>query len=45
MEVYLDEEALIKAFYIEKPLYTVLGRECCLVLDVAFAKGGPEAVV
>ena len=41
----LCEENIIAAFYDNVDVYTALGRELCIALDVALAAGGCEAVV
>ena len=41
----LDEEALTQCLYMNEPLFTRLGKEFCLLYDVALNKGGTEAIV
>ena len=43
--VQLDESAVIKSIYADEDVFNLLGKELCLVIDIALAKGGPEAVV
>ena len=42
--VQLNESAIYKSIFNEE-VYTMLGQEICLLIDVALAKGGPESVV
>ena len=44
-QVQLDESAVIKSIYEDEDVFNLLGKELCVVIDIAFAKGGPEAVV
>ena len=45
VEARLIEENLVAAFYVNSCIYEALGPEICIVLDVALAAGGCEAVV
>ena len=43
--VQLNETAIYKSIYNDEEVYTLLGKEVCLLVDIASAKGGPESVV
>jgi hypothetical protein len=43
--VTLNEEAVYKSIYTDEDVYTMFGKEVCLVIDIALAKGGPESIV
>lgn len=43
--VVLQEDAIIKAIYVDASFYTKVGQEFCIVFDVMYAKTGTEAVV
>ena len=43
--VRLDEDSFYATFYVIEECYSAVGRECCILLDVALSKGGAEAVV
>lgn len=43
--VHLNESAIYKSIYNDEEVYTKLGKEICLLIDIALAKGGPESVV
>ncbi|CAB4040841.1 Hypothetical predicted protein, partial [Paramuricea clavata] len=45
MSVTLNEEAVYKSIYTDEDVYTMFGKEVCLVIDIALAKGGPESIV
>lgn len=45
LTVSLNEEALWKHIYVSRDMYNALGREACLMLDIAYNKGGSEAIV
>lgn len=44
IEATLNEEALYKSIYTDETLYTAIGVECCVAIDVSLAKGGPEGI-
>lgn len=44
IEATLNEEVLYKSIYTDETLYTAIGEECCVAIDVSLAKGGPEAI-
>eukprot|EP00112_Aurelia_sp_Birch-Aquarium-sp1_P015931 Seg357.1 transcript_id=Seg357.1/GoldUCD/mRNA.D3Y31 product="hypothetical protein" protein_id=Seg357.1/GoldUCD/D3Y31 len=44
-EVLVNEKAIMQSFYTDADVYEELGREICLIIDIALAKGGPESVV
>ena len=41
----LNEEAFCASFYNYENVYSELEKEISLVIDIAFAKGGPESVI
>ncbi|CAB4025129.1 Hypothetical predicted protein [Paramuricea clavata] len=43
--VQLNESAVYLLLYTDECMYSKLGKETCLVIDIALAKGGPEAIV
>ncbi|CAB3982578.1 Hypothetical predicted protein [Paramuricea clavata] len=43
--VQLNEPAVYLSLYTDECVYSKLGKEICLVIDIALAKGGPEAIV
>ncbi|CAB3997079.1 Hypothetical predicted protein [Paramuricea clavata] len=43
--VTLNEEAVYKSIYTDENVYTMFGKEVCLVVDIALAKGGPESIL
>ena len=44
-QVQLDESAVIKSICADEDVFNLLGKELCVVIDIALTKGGPEAVV
>jgi hypothetical protein len=43
--VRINEEAIVKSMYMESSLYKAIGRQYMITLDIAEAKGCPEAIV
>lgn len=43
--VTLNEEAVYRSMYMDEEIYSLCGKELCLIVDIALAKGGPESVV
>ena len=43
--VKLDEEAVYKSLYMDEVVYSMCGKEVCLIIDVALGNGGPESIV
>ena len=41
----LNEHAVYKRIFTDRMLYEAIGMEACICVDIAFAKGGTEAVV
>ena len=44
-QVEIDESAIIRSIYTDEDVFNMLGKELCLIINIALAKGGPEAVV
>ena len=44
-QVEIDESAIIRSIYTDEDVFNMLGKELCLIVDIALAKGGLEAVV
>ena len=44
-QVEIDESAIIRSIYTDEDVFNMLGKELCLIIDIALVKGGPEAVV
>ena len=44
-QVQLDESAVIKSIHADEDVFNLLGKELCVVIDIALTKGGPKAVV
>ncbi len=43
--VKLNEDGVYKSLYTDEAVYSICGKEVCLVIDIALAKGGPESIV
>ena len=43
--IQLNETAIYKSIYSDEEVYSSLGKEVCLLVDIVLAKGGPESVV
>ena len=41
----LDEAKLLESVYTNSEVYNRIGKEMCIVIDIALAKGGTEAIV
>ena len=44
-QLQLNEEAVYASIYNDENVYSELGKEICLAIDIALAKGGPESIV
>ncbi len=44
-QLQLNEEAVYASIYNDENVYSQLGKEICLAIDIALAKGGPESIV
>jgi hypothetical protein len=44
-QLQLNKEAAYASIYNDENVYSELGKELCLVIDIALAKGGPESIV
>ena len=44
-QVKIDESAISRSIHTDEDVFNMLGKELCLIIDIAHAKGGPEAVV
>ena len=41
----LDEAKVLESVYTNSEVYSRIGKEMCIVIDIAMAKGGTEAIV
>ncbi|CAB4031484.1 Hypothetical predicted protein, partial [Paramuricea clavata] len=43
--IILDEAKVYQSMYTNSEVYNILGKEVCIVQDIALAKGGTESIV